>query len=114
MPNINGVMDLLFVEGVYPELSPGVGYPLICRSRSLLYRDVPPGYELSHPLNMCVDIVDELGRIFDDRPKGLEPFIQDQYQPDFVAAAAQVTFAHNRKDASTARDRQIFACRIEM
>ncbi|KAF2093059.1 hypothetical protein NA57DRAFT_21610, partial [Rhizodiscina lignyota] len=109
---INGIMDLVFVEGVYPELSPGVGYPEICRSRSLLYRSLPEDYGVSHDLNMCVEIVDDLGRIFDDLGKGLGPFIVDQYLPDFVAAAAQVAFADNWDGNSALREREIFKIRI--
>lgn len=113
MPTVNGIMDVLFIEGVYPDLSPGVGYPQICRSRSLLYRELPQDYETSHNLNMRDDVVDEVGCIFDDRGEGIEPFIAAQYMPDFVAAAAQVAYGNGNNDRYTGLERERFRRRID-
>ncbi|KZF19463.1 hypothetical protein L228DRAFT_285874 [Xylona heveae TC161] len=97
---VNGLFDLISLEGIYPSLSPGVGIPVERRVKSVLpagvvakpvARDVQtePNSEAIRDLQ---DSIDALIQIAQDDRKGLEPLLRDRTLVDLICGAAELAY----------------------
>lgn len=92
---IDGLLDLISLEGIYPNLSPGVGVPIERRVRSVLQggtttkafeNEQKPG--LDRPF--LREIVTQLMKIARSSGKGLSVVLQERTLVDLIAALGQL------------------------
>ncbi|KAL8931094.1 MAG: hypothetical protein Q9208_000197 [Pyrenodesmia sp. 3 TL-2023] len=111
---VDGLLDLLVLEGIYPSLSPGVGVPVERRLKSAL-----KGGFTTRPLSeasggkaddqqLLTDIVECLSPISLSRV-GLSTSVQDRTFVDLIAATGELAFS----PAFHSRTRQHFASTFE-
>jgi hypothetical protein len=100
---LHPLLDLIIIEGVYPSLSPGVGFPAERQKRSLLCdREAK-----SFPDLGCLDVIilETLNPICFSETDGLGVQIRDRLLVDLVAANADLSFSpvRDQMNKSTAK-----------
>lgn len=95
---IDGLLDLISLEGIYPNLLPGVGVPIERRVKSVLQgrtavsvTEINDGHERDPQL--LLDVVMQLDSIAMSGGKGLYYALQDRIIVDLIAAWSQLAFS---------------------
>ena len=94
---IDGLLDLVTLEGIYPLLSPGVGIPLEQRIKSLLPASVTatPAEDAVYSISedeLLQDSVDALYDIATEGPDDLQTIIRSRSLVDVIAGCGQLAF----------------------
>ena len=95
---IDGLLDLISLEGIYPSLLPGVGIPVERRVQSILKNGVvtrPVGYEEGNDFRdsaLLVEIAGRLREISENKADGLWPALEDRILVDLVALLYQLAY----------------------
>ena len=94
---MDGLLDLVSLEGIYPNLLPGVGIPIERRVQSVLQGGTSTralGSDDSQIDEVLLgDIVSQLSSIAMASNKGLCSVIQKRTLVDLIAAQTQLAFA---------------------
>ena len=94
---MDGLLDLVSLEGIYPNLLPGVGIPIERRVQSVLQGGtstrVLGSDDSQTDETLLVDIVSQLSSIAMASSKGLRSAIQERILVDLIAAQTQLAFA---------------------
>ena len=95
---IDALLDLLSLEGIYPNLCPGVGVP-IDRRISILHggltrRSMPPviNSTIKQDLELLGDIAQQLGKVGKTANGGLSRILQERIVVDLFAALFQLAY----------------------
>ena len=110
---VDGLLDLISLEGIYPSLSAGVGVSLERRVKSVLQGDIvskPIAQELrceNQDKSLLSEIIHILWPVIEARGKGLQPAVEDRILVDIIAGTGELLFAsptqlksQNRTNAS--------------
>lgn len=112
---VDGLLDLISLEGIYPSLSPGVGIPIERRVRSVLRNGVvtrpsPPGdgpqlrgQSLLAEVCLALDEILEYGI-------GLASLIQERTLVDLIAGFGELAYSHSVESISS---RNIYPSRLK-
>lgn len=97
---IDGLLDLISLEGIYPNLLPGVGVPIERRLKSVLQggtiTQLPKGPPSSqYDENLLPEIAPQLSAIGMSSGGGLCGALQERTLVDLIAAKAQLAFSPN-------------------
>ena len=101
---INGLLDLISIEGIYPFLSPGVGVPIERRVKSVLQNAVvkesPQSESRSENLDkeLLTEIIDSLYEISEAKGSGLNSALQTRTLVDLISGAGELAFADPIQD----------------
>ncbi|MCJ1311959.1 hypothetical protein MMC25_005633 [Agyrium rufum] len=96
---IDALFDLISLEGIYPNLQPGVGIPLERRVQSLLKLKGKPGQELCVEKEfdvddgLLIDIVEQLRVLTKKESRGLSRLFHERGLVDLIAAVGQLAYA---------------------
>lgn len=103
---VDGLLDLISLEGIYPCLSPDVGIPIERRVRSVLQGGVvtQPVMEAQGGGDLLAEIVDGLYPVVKDRGKGLGLALRERTLVDVIAGAGQLAF--DPSDAAQQRQKR--------
>lgn len=104
---VDGLLDLISLEGIYPNLLPGVGVPIERRLKSVLQggtvTQLPQSAEPSHKDDyLLLEISTQLSKIAMSSGEGLCGALQERILVDLIAAKVQLTFS-SRDDASISK-----------
>ncbi len=95
---IDGILDLVSLEGIYPSLSPGVGIPIERRVRSVLQGGIvtrtssaEAGQEVKDK-GLLIEITESLNQIAASRTTGLGPALQERTLVDLVAGLGELAY----------------------
>ncbi|KAA6406754.1 MAG: hypothetical protein FRX48_09477 [Lasallia pustulata] len=91
---VDGLLDLISLEGIYPCLSPGVGIPIERRVKSVLRGGfvAKPVAKESGDQIILAEIVDSLHPIVKEGSKGLGLALRERTLVDVIAGAGQLAF----------------------
>ena len=91
---VDGLLDLISLEGIYPCLSPGVGIPIERRVRSVLQGGVVPQpvTEAQGDEELLTAIVNDLYPVVKDGGNGLGLALRERTLVDVIAGAGQLAF----------------------
>jgi hypothetical protein len=100
---VDGLLDLISLEGIYPNLLPGVGVPVERRVQSVLQggvqvRKVGPDEASDSDASLLPHIVHALHMIAMDIGLGLYSILKDRTMVDLIAAESQLAFAPSQND----------------
>ena len=95
---VDGLLDLVSLEGIYPNLLPGVGVPIERRLKSVLQggtvTQLPGGTQSpEHDDDLLLEIVRKLSEIGMSSGEGLCRVLQERTLVDLIAAKAQLAFS---------------------
>ena len=96
---IDTLLDLISLEGIYPNLLSGVGVPIERRVKSVLQGGlVTRSVGISENFNregngLLEEIVRQLGKVAADKGKGLGSALQERTLVDLIAALGQLAYA---------------------
>lgn len=96
---VDGLLDLISLEGIYPSLSAGVGVPLGRRVKSVLRDGIvskPIAQELrceNQDKSLLSEIIHILWPVIEAREKGLQPAVEDRILVDIIAGTGELVFA---------------------
>ena len=107
--NINILLDLIVLEGIYPHVSPGVGIPLQHRVRSLLpegaiERGIMPqesAVETSGNIFLLKKIADGLLCLLKPNGKEFRELVEDRILSDIIAATMELAYGPAMGDQTT-------------
>lgn len=104
---VDGLLDLISLEGIYPNLLPGVGVPIERRLKSVLQggtvTQLPESAQSSHKdEDLLLEITIQLSKIAMSSGEGLYEALQERILVDLIAAKAQLVF-FSRDDASRSK-----------
>ena len=95
---VDGILDLISLEGIYPSLSAGVGVPLERRVKSVLQGGIV-SKSLTQELQgenqdkaLLSEIIQILWSIIEARGKGLQPAVEDRILVDIIAGTGELVF----------------------
>lgn len=93
----DGLLDLIFLEGIYPSLSPGVGIPIERRVRSVLKGSIVTRISAEHGQEMkdktlLIKITESLTQIATSKENGLGPALQDRTLVDLIAGLGELAY----------------------
>lgn len=96
--SIDGLLDLISLEGVYPSLLQGVGVPIERRVKSILQNGVVtrpgnPGIRSEPDDGLLLDIVNQMSHVATSGGNGLCAALRERTLVDLVAAMIQISFA---------------------
>lgn len=91
---VDGLLDLISLEGIYPCLSPNVGIPIERRVRSVLQGGVvtQPVMEAQRGGDLLAEIIDGLYPVVKEGSNGLGLALRERTLVDVVAGAGQLAF----------------------
>ena len=96
---IDGLLDLISLEGIYPALSPGVGIPIERRVKSVLQggvaaRPVSANSDngQSRDLNLLKKVIDSLSKIALAGEKGVNPALRERTLVDVICGCAELAY----------------------
>ena len=98
---IDGLLDLISLEGIYPALSPGVGIPIERRVKSVLQAGVSArhvaeiGYEEGSDLRLLKEVIDNLSKIVLAGDKGLNHAIRERSLVDVICGCGELAYGHS-------------------
>ncbi len=102
---VDGLLDLISLEGIYPLLSPGVGIPIERRVRSVLEgglvtRPSPAVDAVSRQEGRALlsQICRQLYRILNSNGTGLGPSVQERTLVDIIAGWGELAWAPSFQD----------------
>ena len=103
---IDGLLDLISLEGIYPCLLPGVGVPIERRVKSIsqsgvVSRPHGPAADPERCSAMLQSIVDTLHGIMIGGQRGVCIALRERNLVDLIAAEAQLSFAPNAQAPHT-------------
>lgn len=104
-----GLLDLVVIRGILPGLDPGVSIKK--RPKSVISGLTEPDLsERSFARNgrLLTQIIDSLGAILSDLPKGLATLVQERITTDIVAGAAQLAFSPESNFDTQKKYRELF------
>lgn len=104
---VDGLLDLISLEGIYPNLLPGVGVPIERRLKSVLQggtvTQLPQSAQPSHKdEDLLLEISTQLSKIAISSDEGLCGALQERILVDLIATKVQLTFS-SRDDASKSK-----------
>ena len=106
---IDGLFDLVSLEGIYPCLLPGVGIPIERRVKSVLQggivtRPADDGRSREDDDSLLLSLIlIELNKIALSDGQGLYPALRERTLVDLVAAQSQVAFAPTNMEVNQVR-----------
>lgn len=112
---VDGLLDLISLEGIYPSLSPGVGIPIERRVRSVLKNGVitRPSPSGDGPQrqgqSLLVEICLALDNILEDG-NGLASIIQERTLVDLIAGFGELAFSPLAENKSS---KNTHSCRLK-
>lgn len=95
---IDGLLDLVSLEGIYPSLSPGVGIPIERRVRSVLQGGIVTRTSSAEESRgakdreLLVTITESLSQIAASKVVGLRPALQERTFVDLVAGLGELAY----------------------
>lgn len=102
---INGLLDLISLEGIYPLLSSGVGIPIERRVKSVLHgglvtRPSPAAHVVSWQEGRALlsQICRQLYRILNSNGTGLGPSVQERTLVDVIAGWGELAYSPRSQD----------------
>ncbi len=102
---IDGLLDLISLEGIYPALSPGVGIPIERRVKSVLQAGVaarPVLSDLGNRQNKDVDllreVVDGLSKIALAGNEGINPAVRERTLVDVICGCGDLAYGPSNGD----------------
>ena len=112
---VDGLLDLISLEGIYPFLSPGVGIPIERRVRSVLRNGVvtrPSNLDEgshSQKQSLLADICLTLDEILEDG-NGLASLVQERTLVDLIAGFGELAYSPLDESGFS---RNTYACRLK-
>lgn len=112
---VDGLLDLISLEGIYPSLSPGVGIPIERRVKSVLRNGVVtrPSPSGDGPQiqgqSLLAEICLSLDKILEDGV-GLASFVQERTLVDLIAGLGELAYSHSVESVSS---RSIYSRRLK-
>lgn len=97
---VDGILDLISLEGIYPALSPGVGIPIERRVKSVLQAGVAARHvaEIDHNedvnLDLLKEVVDGLSKVILAGDKGVNPAIRERNLVDVICGCGELAYGH--------------------
>lgn len=107
---VDGLLDLISLEGIYPSLSPGVGIPIERRVRTVLQGGVitrtlsEEGDEEPRNKLLLTKIVDSLGTIPESNEVGLRLALQERTLVDLIAGLSELAYSPLYQDGHSSAD----------
>lgn len=108
---LDGLLDLISLEGIYPHLSPGVGIPIEKRVKSVLHgglvtRPSPAADVVSWQEGKALlsQICRQLYRILNSNGTGLGPSVQERTLVDVIAGWSELACAPRSQDEQAKDD----------
>ena len=101
---IDSLFDLISLEGIYPNLSSGVGVPIERRVKSVLRggleaRTAPSGEKAGdHDQDLLVEVVNKLRGVAESKGKGLCSVFRERTFVDLIAALGQLAYGSSSCD----------------
>ena len=103
---VDGLLDLISLEGIYPALSPGVGIPIERRVKSVLQAGVAarhaeelgPNEDVN--LDLLKEVVDGLSRIVLDGDKAVNPVIRERNLVDVISGCGELAYGNSCGDTN--------------
>ncbi|MCJ1383146.1 hypothetical protein MMC17_006259 [Xylographa soralifera] len=97
---VDALLDLISLEGIYPNLLPGVGVPIQRRVKSILRngtvsRVAEPDGEIDHDFELLLYIVTELDILAASNGSGLYSAFVERTLVDLIAARGQIAYGPN-------------------
>lgn len=91
---VDGLLDLISLEGIYPSLSPGVGIPIERRVRSILQGGVVTQLvtEAQGGGDLLVEVIDGLYPVVKEGGSGLGLALRERTLVDVIAGVGQLAF----------------------
>lgn len=96
---IDGLLDLISVEGIYPALSPGVGIPIERRVKSVFKAGVTARPVLGDinsrqdkDLDLLKEVVEDLSKIALSGNQGVNPALRERTLVDVVCACGDLAY----------------------
>lgn len=117
---VDGLLDLLSLEGIYPLLSPGVGIPIEKRVKSVLHGGLvtrpSPTDVVSRQGGRALlsQICRQLCRIFNSNGTGLGPSVQERTLVDVIAGWGELAYAHRLQDEHAKDDGRMLQSLLDM
>lgn len=109
---MDGLLDLLSLEGIYPSLSPGMGVPIERRVKSVLRgglvtRPSPVEGAGHQDVVLLGEICDALCVIMKDEGMGLSSSLQERNLVDLIAGMGELAYAPLRKGENASKRHEI-------
>ncbi|KAL9117242.1 MAG: hypothetical protein Q9187_006224 [Circinaria calcarea] len=104
---VDSLFDLISLEGIYPNLSSGVGVPIERRVKSVLRggfetRTTAPREKAGDGDEaLLVEIVNQLRGVAESKGRGLGRVFQERTLVDLIAALGQLAYAPSSRDSKT-------------
>jgi hypothetical protein len=97
---VDGLLDLISLEGIYPNLLPGVGVPIERRLRTVLQgvtatKRAEGFEEVLYDESLLLQVFECLSKIGMSSGKGLYRALQERTLVDVIVAGAQLIYAPN-------------------
>ena len=94
---VDGLLDLISLEGIYPSLSPDVGIPIERRVRSVLKGGIVTRISAeddqeSKDRTLLIKITENLKQIATSKGNGLKPALQDSTLVDLIAGLGELAY----------------------
>ncbi|KAI9876818.1 MAG: hypothetical protein M1830_005637 [Pleopsidium flavum] len=96
---VDGLLDLISLEGIYPALSPGVGIPIERRVKSVLQAGVAARPVLSDldtrhekDVNLLRKVLDGLSKIILAGNEGINPAVRERTLVDIICGCAELAY----------------------
>lgn len=103
---IDGLLDLISLEYIYPALSPGVGIPIERRVKSVLQAGVAArhgteiGQNESIDLNLLKEVVNGLSRIVVAGDNGVNPAIRERNLVDVICGCGELAYGLSYEESN--------------
>ena len=112
---VDGLLDLISLEGIYPSLSPGVGIPIERRVRSVLRNGLVtrPSPSGDGPQTQGQSLLAETCLALDEILKdsvGLASFAQERTLVDLIAGFGELAYSPSDESISS---KNVYSCKLE-
>ncbi|KAI9809931.1 MAG: hypothetical protein M1825_000364 [Sarcosagium campestre] len=112
---LQGLLDLIFLEGVYPFLSAGVGLPVERKVNSILaVSSIASVASSGDDAGLLQEVLGVLVSVLQSQRSEVQSYLQGRYLIDFIAASAELAFGP-RYELSLSREenKTTLACVID-
>lgn len=110
---IDGLLDLISLEGIYPALSPGVGIPIERRVKSVLQAGVAVrhvaeiGRKEDVDLNLLKEVADGLSKIVLAGNNGVNHAIRERNLVDVISGCGELAYGHSFEKANQTNEYRV-------
>jgi len=115
---IDGLLDLISLEGIYPALSPGVGIPIERRVKTVLQAGVAARHvaEIGHNEEINLDLLKEvlngLSNIILAGDKGVNPAIRERTLVDVICGCGELAYGHPYESTEQSNEYRVILDRL--